>query len=201
MDPINQSQHPRTQGAGVGDWEWEDLGALTECSEITELLQILEKHMLTRRQCKDPIQGLGRTCVSQGPWTHTWKDLMSQGPWMQLITCRAEIWTHLCWCQSLDSHLHWPLFLQEGRDLRALTVLTGKKQGNGGGDTHGGNKHRCNEHRRSSTGAWNGVTRIGIAPMGVISTGITHTGVTSTGDWNSVTSTGVTLTGVTNIAD
>ena len=49
MDPINQSQHPRTQGAGVGDWEWEDLGALTECSEITELLQILEKHMLTRR--------------------------------------------------------------------------------------------------------------------------------------------------------
>lgn len=65
----------------------------------------------------------------------------------QLITRRAEIWTNLCWCQSLVSHLHWPLFLQGGRDLRALIVLTGKKQGNGGVDTHRCNKHRCSKQR------------------------------------------------------
>ena len=70
----------------------------------------------------------------------------------QLITRRAEIWTHLCWCQSLVSHLHWPLFLQGGRDLCALIVLTGKKQGNGGVDTHRCSKQRslewCDEDRR-----------------------------------------------------
>lgn len=52
---------------GAGGVEYEDLVASTDCNEITELLQILQKHMPMGRHPRGPAQGLGRTCERLGP--------------------------------------------------------------------------------------------------------------------------------------
>lgn len=64
---LSGSPSSASPDTGAGGVEYEDLVASTDCNEITELLQILQKHMPMGRHPRGPAQGLGRTCERLGP--------------------------------------------------------------------------------------------------------------------------------------